>query len=299
MSAAIPQEWIDLIDQGHLAQAKEKLLERYREDKKDARVLFLLGLIHFKQDDYDQAIEYLTKSVELDDSNDRAYEILGQAYGFKAERAGIVKSAMLLSKMKKAFQSALELNDQALGALEGLFMFHLFAPGVAGGDQQKAMEYLDRIKQVNPARGHLAQALLYGKQKQPEKAEQEFDQAVAKGGDDADVLMKAGRFYMNYQKFDKAQQALERYVALKPEDPSGRDALGDLMLHQQKPQEALDYFNRAVELNASFYPAIFNKGRALKQLGRKEEARQAFQQVIQMDKKNPMAAKAKQELQSL
>ncbi len=299
MSTSIPQEWIDLIEQGHLAEAREKFMERYQQDKKDAQVLFYLGLIHFKQDDYDQAIEYLTKAVELDDTNYRAYEVLGQAYGLKAENAGMVKSAMLIPKIKKAFQTALDLNPQALGALEGLYMFHLFAPSVAGGDEQKALEYLEQIKQVNAARGHLAQALYHGRHKELEKARQEFDSAVQKGSNDPDVQIKAGRFYMNNKEYEKAGQAFDAYIALKPEDPSGYDAKGELLLQQDKAQEALAQFDTALQKNASFYPAMFNKARALEKLGNAEEARQAYEKVIQLNKKSPLAGKAREALQRL
>jgi len=299
MAAAISDALIQLVEEGHLAEAREKFWELYEQDMNDAEVLYYLGLIHFKQDDYDSAIDFLSKSIDINPNDYRTHEVLGQAFGLKSENAGVVKSAMLIPKIKKAFQKALELNPQALGALEGLFMFYLFAPPVAGGDEKKAVEYLEYIEQANPARGHLASGLFHTRHQNFDKAQEAFTKALDNGSDDGDILLKAGRFFLNHSQLDKAKDAFQKLTELKKEDPTGYDALGEALFKEGQWAEALTQFDTALQKNSSFYPARLHRADALVKLNRAEEARQEYQTIIKEHKGSSAAAKAKEALSRL
>lgn len=299
MAVAISDTLTQLVEQGHLAEAREKFWELYEQDMNNAEVLYYLGLIHFRQDDYDSAIDFLSKSIDINPDDYRAHEILGQAYGLKSEHAGMVKSAMLIPKIKKAFQKALELNPQALGALEGLYMFYLFAPPVAGGDEKKAMEYLEQIEKANPARGHLAGGLFHTRHQNIEKATESFHKALEQGADDADVLLKAGRFFLQHNDLETAKNAFKKLTELKKEDPAGYDALGEAFMKEGNWQEARSLFETALKKNSSFYPARLHLADALVKLERKEEARTEYQTILKEHKGSSAAARAKEALAHL
>jgi len=299
MAVSISDALTQLMEQGHLAEAREKFWELYEQDMNNAEVLYYLGLIHFKQDDYDSAIDFLSKSIDINPDDYRTHEVLGQAYGLKSENAGMVKSAMLIPKIKKAFQKALELNPQALGALEGLYMFYLFAPPMAGGDEKRAMEFLEQIEQANPARGYLANGLFHTKHQDLEKAKESFGKALENGADDADILLKAGRFFLNHNHLETAKTAFEKLTILKKEDPAGYDALGDALMKEGKWQEALEQFDKALKKNSSFYPARLHRADALAKLDRKDEARTEYQTLLKEHKGSGAAAKAKEALSRL
>ncbi len=293
MVREVQQEIASLIEDGQFAKANEQLLLMYKEDKKNSEVLYLLGYIAFKTDDYDQAIAYLNKSLALNDRDYRTHQVLGQALGLKAESAGGLKSAMLLPKIRNAFQKALELNEQSLDALEGLFMFYLFAPGLAGGDMKKADEYAQKISRTHPARGLMMRALQLLRRNQPQQAMEAFDQATESGQNDADIQMRAARFFLHQKAYDKAASLFERYVALKPHDAAGYNGKGRVFLDQGRAEEALQEFDRALQLNYNFIPAHLNRAEALQKLRRGDEARREYELVIERRPKSPAAARAK------
>jgi tetratricopeptide (TPR) repeat protein len=63
------------------------------------------------------------------------------------------------------------------------------------------------------------------------------------------------------------------------------NALGEL----GKPEEALEAFDKAIELDPKFAQAYYNKGNALGKLGKPEEALVAYEKAIEIDQKDAQA----------
>ena len=68
---------------------------------------------------------------------------------------------------------------------------------------------------------------------------------------------------------------LQRWRAVlkqKPKDPGVHTNIGYIYLKMGKDSRALSYFNRALELEPKYVPALYNKGMHLKDTGDKEQA---------------------------
>ncbi len=284
---------MDMIEQGNLPGALEILTPMYEQDKKNAEVNYLLGLVALKQDRHDDALNFLTQAEKQNPDDARVYEAFGEAYGVKAQNAGMLKGAMLMPKIKKSFERALELNPDSLRAHEGLFMFYLFVPGPAGGSEKKAVQIAAEIASLNEAHGHLAEALLKAKSGAKEAATAEFEKALQKAPADSEVQMKAGRFMLQNEKYDLAEKAFSAVISHNAFDPVGYEALGQLYLAQQNPGKALESLNKALEKNPAFYPAKFSRAKAYMDLGKSDEARSDLEEIIKQHPKSPFAAKAK------
>ena len=284
---------MELIEQGNLPGALEILTPLNEQDKKNAEVNYLLGVVAIKQDRHDDALSFLTQAEKQNPDDARVHEAFGEAYGLKAQNAGMLKGAMLMPKIKKSFERALELNPNSLRAHEGLFMFYLFVPGPAGGSEKKAVQIAAEIASINEAHGHLAEALIKAKGGAKEEATAEFEKALQKAPEDNEVQMKAGRFMLQNEKFDLAEKAFSVVVSNSPFDPAGYEALGQLYLNKKNPEKALDNFNKALEKNPAFYPAKFSRAKAYMDLGKSDEARSDFEEIINQHSKSPFAAKAK------
>ena len=284
---------MDMIEQGNLPGAVEILTPMHEQDKKNAEVNYLLGVVAIKQDRHDDALVFLTQAEKQNPEDARVHEAFGEAYGLKAQNAGMLKGAMLMPKIKKSFERALELNPNSLRAHEGLFMFYLFVPGPAGGSEKKAAQFAAEIASINEAHGHLAEALIKAKSGAKEAATTEFEKALQKAPQDGEVQMKAGRFMLQNEKFDLAEKAFSAVISNSPFDPVGYEALGQLYLAQKNPEKALDSFNKALEKNPAFYPAKFSRAKAYINLGNTDKARSDLEEVVKQHAKSPFAAKAK------
>lgn len=299
MEAAKLSEAIEIFNKDNLKQAEEKFRALYAEDKNNAEVNYYLGAIAFQKDYFDEAINFLNKAIELNEQDYRAYEVLGQAYGLKAQNAGMVKGMMVISKAKSSFQKAIELNPKALKAKEGLFMYYLFAPSVAGGDEKKALELIEEIKALNEAKGCVAKAIYYTKDKQIDQAEKEYRKAAELAPSDTDMQMKIGHFYLTKNETEKALEYFNRVIKLKPEDPKAYSCIGDYFLEINKPDSAIEMFNKALDKNNEFYPGRFKRAETLCRLNKKDEAAKDYQYIIDNHSKSALSGKAKAALQKL
>ena len=299
MTANKLNEAIRLFDKGLYSEAEEKIRSILKEDNKNYEAFYYLGYIHFKRDEYDEAVDILDKAIKINDGDARVYEVLGQALGFKAQHAGMVKGAMLLPKVKKTFEKALAINPDSLIAREGLYMFYLFVPGVAGGDEAKAKKFAEEIKKINPARGHLAEALYFSKLKKQEEAEQSFEKAAQNGKDDPEIQHKAGQFFLGIKKFDKAKERFDRFLELQLDNPAAYAAKGDYLAAVGEQDSALEMYNQALAKNKDFFPARFKRAQVWQKKGESEKAKEEYRFIIKNYSKSPLAAQAKKALASL
>jgi tetratricopeptide (TPR) repeat protein len=299
MNQELFKEAVALFESARLADAHDKFILLYQEDKGNADVNYYLGHIACKWDNYDQAIDYLNRSAELNESDARVHEMLGQAYGLKAQRVGVVKAAMMIPKIRKSFQRAVELNPQSISAREGLFMFYLFTPGMAGGDEKKALEIAGELSALNPARGLVAQALHHMKHGQALEAQQAFISASEQAMTDAEIQMRAGRFLLEKKEQARALDCFNRYITLRKFDPAGYDAKGECLSRMGKHDEALQAFQAALNENPKFVVAHLHRADTLAAMGRAGEAREAYKSVIENYRGTPLAEKAGKALASL
>ncbi len=86
---------------------------------------------------------------------------------------------------------------------------------------------------------------------------------------------------LNINNFTAAEADYIVYLAHYPYDVSGWINLGYSQMQLAKPEEAVNSFDRALEINPSTYPAYVNRGNALISLGEYEKALDDFNQALE------------------
>ncbi len=284
---------VELLNSGQLNQATQMLETLLQQKGEDPDVYYYLARAAFLKDLHETAIDYLEKAIALNDQRAEYHELLGEALGLKAQQAGMIKGAMLIRKVKAAFEKAIELNENSLAAREGLFMIYLFMPPVAGGDEKQAMRLLEEIKNLSEVHGHLAQGLAYIRQQRFDDVEKEFEQAVAKNGQDSEILMRVGRFYMERKNYEKAGEVCDVYIENRPADPRGYQLKGEVFRKIGDLQEALNWFNLAIEKDPQNLNALYHRALTFKDLNQVEKAREDLQKIIAFPQKHPLKDRAK------
>ena len=257
---------------GKINLSEKQFKELLAEQKDNPEIHFYLSKIFLQKDQYDQALEHIENAIKLDAQKAEYHEMLGEILGMKAQQAGMIKGAMLLRKVKSAFEQAINLNENSLMAKEGLFMIYLFSPPVAGGDEKKAMELLEQIKNHNKSHGHLAQAMVYLKQNKLSDAEREFEEAIKENGGDREVLKRTFRFYLQRKNYDKCDEIADLYINHFPQDPRGYQFKGEAYLEAGQPDEALSLFNLAIEKDELFFNGYFHRAKVFLAKNQKEMA---------------------------
>lgn len=107
--------------------------------------LFSEGRQAFERHEYDRAIEWFEKAVQLDEQNSDFHLWLGRAYGHQALRSHVLKQPFLALKVKEHFERAVELNPDNLAARADLQEYYEKAPGFLGGSNDKARQQAEEI----------------------------------------------------------------------------------------------------------------------------------------------------------
>jgi Flp pilus assembly protein TadD len=151
---------------------------RVAANPRDAQAVCLLSRIKLAFGDLDGALKPAQQAVALEDGNSNYHFQLAQVYGEMAARASMFAAALLARKFKAELDASLGLNSKNLDALDALMQYSFQAPGMMGGDKAKARAIAEKLVQLSPVRGYLAQAELALEAKDLGKVEEYFLKAV-------------------------------------------------------------------------------------------------------------------------
>ena len=101
------------------------------------------------------------------------------------------------------------------------------------------------------------------------------------------VFLASAHLRMNM--YDEAKAACESALQLKPEDPDGIDTMGQILLEQNHSEAALSHFRKAIALNPGLKAPYVRIASTLNDLGRFDEAQEAYLKALEIDPKSTVA----------
>jgi tetratricopeptide (TPR) repeat protein len=195
---AAPDASIDeLVEGRHWLRARAIVESQATAHAGDARFLWRASQVKTAFGDLDGAAVLAEKAAALDPAN-AGYQVqLFEVYGSQAEKASLFRQASLGRKCKKAMDRALELDPKSLDALFGAMLFYYQAPGLFGGDKERARAIPAAMAAVDPVRGILAEARLAQMESRLDKLESIYLRAVAAGPAHYDARVALANFYLS------------------------------------------------------------------------------------------------------
>ncbi len=172
------QEGKRLIQEEEPQQAKEILLKVVETQPDNAEVNFLLSKVSVMLGDHDGGIKYGKKAIKLDESVSDYHLWLGRAHGMQAQNGSKFKALFRAKRAKNEFVKAVELDPNSVQARLQLAQYLMMAPGIAGGDKEKAEEHARIIEKQDSLYGAFAWGYYWQFQEDTIKAEKHFREAV-------------------------------------------------------------------------------------------------------------------------
>jgi tetratricopeptide (TPR) repeat protein len=159
-------------------------------------------------------------------------------------------------------------------------------------DLDGALEHYGAALRIDPTRIEPYVGLGYAQalRKEFKFAEDMLEKALKIDKDDVDANLKMG--IVAYQKKDYRRAARHIQVVLRqdPQNLIAQRYMGYVLLNEGKAKEALDVLKKAsIAAETEDAMTIRMMGRALFELGNKEEALTAFQRAVAVDEKDPWA----------
>ena len=327
---------IALYDEGNVDEARPLFERSTKEDPGNGASHYYLGVISISSGSWEDAIDYLEKAAELDKMNARYQLMLGNAYGLKAQNAGILKKFGAASDCRKHYERAVELDSAYVEARSNLLEYYLQAPGIMGGSVAKAKTQADEIMKLDSCQGHLAAGRIHNYEKEPEEEEVCYRKAVEAGPGRLLAYQALWYFYMNNKRgsdaealFSKALTALSDkteicymaglYYVQEKDFARARDLFGDMLridsskvtacyqlgkvalLSGEDLERGLDYFERYLTVkprkgDPAWSQTHWRMGMIEEKLGRKDRARSEYLKALELNPKLSEAGKALKEL---
>jgi tetratricopeptide (TPR) repeat protein len=249
----------ELEERGQFAQAEQIYLEQEKYFPKNAEILFHLGTLRMRQNDWPKAIEYLEQCRALQPRNGDVLFYLAQAYYLNGElvqaQETILSAARLAPKdavvLQKAGEYLCEGNDCGPG-LDHLLKARKLDPTLENIDMDLGMAYYKLFKQ--------------------EEAQPILEAVFRKDPNNLVAALILGEIAAYQGNWEKAR-GLDEYVLMrKPRNASALKDLGTALVALGKDEEALSPLREALDIDPSLSDVHFQLGRALRNLGRTEES---------------------------
>ena len=247
---------------GQFAEAQAELRHALVLDPKTPGAHMFLGILAFQQGNAKIAAGEL--AAELDSRPDNVEALTWM---------GIVELSL-----NNPEDAATALDHAAKLAPENAEILYYQARAHTGvaTNAYKALYKLD----PDSALVHRALAESLSESGQPEKSIAEFQAALRKQPDNADLYEELGDEDQKVSRFDDAEAAYTHELKLNPHSAIALYNLGKIDVQRGQPAKGVDFLQQAVALHAAAAPAQFYLGLGLALLNRNEEAAKALQAAL-------------------
>jgi tetratricopeptide (TPR) repeat protein len=216
-----------LLAQGGAVEQGRTLYEQGRYDdaqrilqaaQQEPEAVVILGKIAAARNDPKTAVALLDRAARMQRRNADTWFALGNAYADLVLRSNVLQQPFLAIKARESFERAVSLDPQHLEARFALVQFYILAPAFVGGNEARALHEAAEIRTRDSIAGHRAFARIYLARKEPDRARQEWIEAVREQPDSALTHDGLATFYLTVDRnFAAADHELQTALKLNPQ----------------------------------------------------------------------------------
>lgn len=203
------------------------IFRRLAADQPDnVEVNFYLGRLALWFDDDVAALAFLDKAARMVPGDARVQNALGDAYGLKAQKAGLLAKLGWARKCLIAYERAVELDSRKVSYRWSLLGYYCVAPRIAGGGCERALQQAEEIRKLDPMGGRIALATLFLSEQRAAAAFAQFDDVLRDNADHFLALYQIGRCAaLSGEQLERGRAALQRCLLLAPPGGDGMPTL--------------------------------------------------------------------------
>jgi len=254
---------------GAIASAIENYQAAIKQKPKYGEAYYRLGKLYLEEDSIPQAIDRLTKALNLKYAPDRTRLLLGQAH----YRAGQYSEAEL------EFRVVLETQPRSPEVHTYLGEVYL-----EKGFYDQALDEFKLAFSIDStfALAHYGMGNAFARQGKDEAAFTEYDRALRADPDLALVHLARANLYLNRRKFAQAIDELKIYTGHKPRDANGYFTLARAYYGLADTEKALEACRKAKELGLASEEFLNLYGHLAYSAKAYEEAMKALEELIKL-----------------
>jgi tetratricopeptide (TPR) repeat protein len=265
----------ELLAQGHLDEAKQKIQDQLKADPGSVEGYNLLGIILSNQKNFSDALDAFQQALRLNPKSVKTHGNLANFYIAEG------KPELAENEFKSALALAPEDNDSNYNY--GLFLlskrspslavvhllrvhpptiesrFHLVHAYLELGKSAEALKVAEALsaEQKDDVQLHFTLGVMLASEKQYKTAQLELENANALQPETFEILFNLGQTYLRAGDYPQAELTLNRALKLKPDSPDTLYLLARVYTDQARPVDALELLVRAHKLAPQNTDIIF------------------------------------------
>lgn len=293
---AHPELWEGL--QARAPEAVEAIVHAYDAEPSDPELMMLRALAFRSEGDLEAADELAEEAIEAAPEVAEFHSLKAEIMSARVNDISFFRRLGYAKIMLGHFERAVELAPDDIEARESLMGYHLNAPGIAGGDRDVALEQIEAIRALHPARGHLAQARMHLIEDEQEAALAAIGTALETAPEDPEVRMRSGFLYQGMQRWEPAFEVFESIVALDPEHPGAAYQIGrTAVFSETRLERGEQALRRYLELepgpgDPTHADARWRLGLIAELMGQPDAARQHYREALELVPGHPQATES-------
>lgn len=257
---------------GRLLDAQGCCRDALTLDANHADALHLMGLLCFRAQQYDHAVEWMSRAIRQN-AKPEYLSNLGTTLACQGRHEEALNT----------FDRAIQLRPD-----DGELWMNLGKALLDLNRQADALLAFQHVLKLSPRHwdaANRAGLLLHGLDR-VEEALSCFDLCDQIRPNEVPTLYTRGRMLMELARFEEALVVNERALALDPTVPDVCDSIGVIFQRQNQFEEALRWFDRALQLQPNFIPALMDKATLLGEVRRFDESFELYALLKTIDSQN-------------
>jgi len=264
------QEGIQYQQTGQLDQAESIYHNILKIEDNNADALHLIGVIAYQKQDYDTAIEWITKAIAINDRAEGFYNNLGNVFYAQGK----------FDEAQHCYQQALALNPNF-----GEAQYNLGVVFEEQGKLEEAISCYQDTLITNPSHisAHYNLGGVFYKQKKITEATIYYQNALAINPKHYESLNNLGNILCKQMKFSEAVSCHQRALAINPDSIETLNSLAVALYKLGKYEEAIHFYRRVLALNPKLVETINSIGGIYYRQGKFAKAIKYYKQALSVD----------------
>jgi len=265
--ANLLQQGLALHQQGKLEAAEEVYRHILILHPKHFDSLQLLGIIFLQTGNYLQALDFLSKAIQINPSFSSCYY----------NRGIVLQELHRLDEALSNYDSAISVEADYAEAYfnRGNVLHEMNRLDEALSSYDKAISIQPNFAEFYSNRGNALKKL-----KRLEEALSSYDQAISIKADYAEVHYNSGIVLQELHRLDEALFSYDKAILIKADFAEAYFNRGDVLKELKRLDEALSSYDQAILIKADYVEVYSNRGLVLQQLHRLDEALSSYDQAI-------------------
>ncbi len=281
-----------LFEQERYAEAEQEARNFKRLNPSNPYTGYFDAIFDLRLNRIEQAIGHLSKIADAPGAPVEFLDLLGDAYAIKAQTGSLLSAPFAVKKMKKAWETCLEKEPGREATLEKLIMFHLFAPGIMGGNEEEAGRLIVRLQKSEPLQAMLVRGRQAQKNKDNPGAEKFFRQAQTEFPESAQPDLALASLFNRTDRQKEAGDLYRSALAKDPERSNTKRAMADWYFKNKDFQPALKICTEILTRDGLNQAARYLRAEVYIALNRKDEAKSDIQFLLKNFEENYFQKKA-------